>query len=359
MDYIASRAIQGPTSGKNAVRNIVAAVGGLKASLEGQDGQLATLLGEFEQLTQKSNVVFGEIVGARRHLGHDLEDGLIAKFLTARGALRRQINGMRDVEVANLADDIMERAIHVRSGHGGSALHAFNGRVTKIEELLASNLRDAPYYLPVKTMLREFVSVFNDLISTEVAISDLAIELGTLMDDMRSKRDELDLAIGQVEQEARGALEQSMQTANVWLWIDVLFAGLVCATVPLWIKKSVSQPLQEMAVAMQRLSNGELDVTISRYRRRDELGKLSRAFFRFQRRMRVLVELSRDLEVKQQELIKRQSVLELILSSSLLVLPSSTRTTSSFSATNATRRCYSVRPHMSSLGPLFNNCGIN
>ncbi|MEH6721871.1 MAG: cache domain-containing protein, partial [Aurantimonas endophytica] len=95
------------------------------------------------------------------------------------------------------------------------------------------------------------------------------------------------------------------------LWFGLLFAMLIACAIPL--ARSISQPINKMTDAMQRLASGDKSVEIPAVGRRDEIGEMAGAVEAFKQAAIERDELASAAErtrIDQEEAKRRQAALE-------------------------------------------------
>jgi len=106
--------------------------------------------------------------------------------------------------------------------------------------------------------------------------------------------------------EAGNRADETYRAALLFMRVAMLVAGMMVAAAVLYIKRSVSVPLLDLATCMRRLAGNETEIDIKGIERRDEIGEMARTVVVFRNN-------AIDLAVSQRDLALQATMLEKML----------------------------------------------
>ena len=212
-------------------------------------------------------------------------------------------------ELLNALDDVLSVMQDVQIGERGyaltgdesylapyeSALGRVDTHLQDIRRLTAGNTENQRRTDTLELLLRNFIAVARDAVDAVRGAGPAAgVEI------IRSGKGnaltgQIRMVIGDIEREYTAILQQRItaaeQSADRTRWTILLgtLAALVIATVAgVVITRDIAPPLRELSLMAERITAGDLSVTVTADSRRDEVGMLSRSFDRMAHSLRTM-----------------------------------------------------------------------
>lgn len=144
------------------------------------------------------------------------------------------------------------------------------------------------------------VEIASHLLSTDLSTGTLATD--DVSDTYAVLREQMAQHVHGVEQDAlksvMAALKDSQRARNTSLTVTTLL-GAIALALAVMLGRLITQPLLSMTRVMQRLAQGDTQVTIEGRQRRDEIGGMACAVAVFQQNSMILEQAEKRLKVAQ------------------------------------------------------------
>ena len=297
-------------------REVRKVISTLHADIHPADEEVRNLLKRVESANARRDTAFQGLIKLKREIGSAGTTGLKAAFSSALAKLNERFEAAGEGALGELAENVQSQArFYLADGELVQFLRFTQNRV-KLEELLETAEFQNPRFEQLKASLKSFTSSFGALVWAHDRVKSQSELLTRGFEEQQRVLNQFSTALEVITAEAERNSQASLSLALELISLTILASLILAVMVSHWVRTTISAPLRDMAVGMERLATGHLDVTISPHDRFDELGTLSRAFFMFQQRLREVVDLSKQLEAQREELLKKQVVLDLVMSTS-------------------------------------------
>jgi methyl-accepting chemotaxis protein len=236
---------------------------------------------------------FHNVVGAQRLLGLNENEGLQGKLRQAVHVVEKRLADFDQPRLAVLM--LMMRRHEKDFMLRGEEKYGdqLTKRVEEFEPALAATDLPAATKAEIKGLIATYRSSFMAFMVGQSTLNDEAEDLVAIYGRIRPLLIEMRTAAEErygAAQRESAALRQNM----LWL-IGLITLGI--AALAIYFGRRISRPMAMMAGAMHRLADGDLDVTLPRMLRNDEIGTMLRAFSVFHGKMLE----NRDLMLQQGE----------------------------------------------------------
>jgi len=236
---------------------------------------------------------FQNVVAAQRTLGFNENEGLQGKLRTAVHVVEKRLADFDQprLSVLMLMMRRHEKDFMLRGDekYGGE----LRKRVQEFAPALAATGLPEATKAEIKGLIDTYQSSFMSFMVGQSTLNEEAEDLVTIYGRVRpvllEVRNAAEQRYGEA-QRANAALRQNM------LWLIGL-TTLAIAALAIYFGRRISRPMALMAGAMHRLADGDLDVSLPRIVRNDEIGTMLRAFSVFHGKMLE----NRDLMLQQGE----------------------------------------------------------
>jgi methyl-accepting chemotaxis protein len=236
---------------------------------------------------------FQNVVAAQRTLGFNENEGLQGKLRTAVHVVEKRLADFDQprLSVLMLMMRRHEKDFMLRGDekYGGE----LRKRVQEFAPALAATDLPPATKAEIKGLIDTYQSSFMSFMVGQSTLNEEADDLVTIYGRVRPVLLEVRTAAEErygEAQRASAALRQNM----LWL-IGLTTLGI--AALAIYFGRRISKPMALMAGAMHRLADGDLDVSLPRMVRNDEIGTMLRAFTVFHGKMLE----NRDLMLQQGE----------------------------------------------------------
>ncbi len=224
---------------------------------------------------------FSNVVTAQKLIGYTENDGLQGKLRTAVHSVEDKLKKFDQPRLAVLMlmmrrheKDFMLRGDEKYGDELDKRYDEF------VAQLAKTDLPDATK-AEIKTLIQAYRQSFIGYEAGQTTLNEEAADLAQIYERLRPSlsdvRKAADERLETVKAEAK-AVQQAI------FWAICVTMGLV-AVAALLFGRYLSAPLVKMAKAMQDLAQGNLDTTILRFERRDEIGTISRALSVFHEKL--------------------------------------------------------------------------
>src|SRR5690606_32866337 len=76
---------------------------------------------------------------------------------------------------------------------------------------------------------------------------------------------------------------KNAKSTQLTILISTILSFIVLSLATVWLTRNISHSLKEITYVAEAIANAELNTSVNIYAREDEIGKLSKAFFRMNR----------------------------------------------------------------------------
>jgi methyl-accepting chemotaxis protein len=276
---IATEFLQKPDDKKLAAHNgIVAAAVERLADIE----RLADALPQADPIRQASSfravtnsyaTRFGNVASAQKLIGFNENDGLQGKLRTAVHTVEDQLKKYDQPRLAVLM--LMMRRHEKDFMLRGD--EKYGDELQKRAEEFAVELKKADLPAEAKAeitgLIETYRSSFLAFMAGQSTLSEEAADLAQIYDRLRPTLS----AVRKAADERLEAVNTELAAVRRYVFWSICITVMMVAISALLFGRWLSTPLVEMADAMERLAQGDLDGKIEPVERRDEIGKISRA----------------------------------------------------------------------------------
>jgi methyl-accepting chemotaxis protein len=224
--------------------------------------------------------------------------------LVAASDLRKQT-----FETLSQLEDVLSVVQDVQIGQRGYALtgeesylepyHAalarIDGHMQELRRLTVTDSQDQRRLDALDVLVRNYLALARETVdatrikSPEAGVAIIRTGKGkALTDDIRR-------TVSEIEREKTGQLQEQIEEAQTnatrtkWtIALGTLTAFLIAALAGFVITRNIASPLRELTTVAERITVGDLSVTVAADSRRDEVGMLARAFDRMTQSLRAM-----------------------------------------------------------------------
>jgi methyl-accepting chemotaxis protein len=241
---------------------------------------------------------FANVVTAQKLIGYTENDGLQGKLRTAVHSVEDKLKKFDQPRLAVLMlmmrrheKDFMLRGDEKYGDELDKRYDEFIAQLAKTDDLPDDTRKE------IKSLLQAYRQSFIGYEAGQTTLNEEAADLAQIYDRLRPTLSEVRKAADERLEVVR-AEAKAVQQAIFWA-ICVTMAMVAVAA--LLFGRYLSQPLVKMTTAMQDLAQGNVDTTVVRFNRRDEIGVISRALSVFHEKLLENRKLTQDQVRMQQE----------------------------------------------------------
>jgi len=293
---IATEFLQKPDDKKVAAHTEImnAAVGHL-ANVE----RLAEALPESDRLRQANSfratinsyvTRFSNVVSAQKLIGFNENDGLQGKLRTAVHAVEGQLKKYDQSRLAILM--LMMRRHEKDFMLRGDEKYGdeLRKRVDEFSIELAKADLPAESKSEISKLIGTYKTSFLAFVAGQSTLTDEATDLAQIYERLKPNL----IAVRTAADERLSAVKAELARVQRNVFWSICFAVLVVAIAALLFGNWLSTPLVRMAKAMDLLAQGDLEIKMEPFNRRDEVGKISRALSVFRQKLLENRQLTED-----------------------------------------------------------------
>jgi len=212
-------------------------------------------------------------------------------------------------EILSQLDDVLSAVRDVQIGQRGyaltgentylepyrAALGTIDAHLQEIRRLTADSARDQRRIETLERLVRDFVARAEESVDAIRTSGPAAGAALIRTGKGKALTDEIRMAVGEIEREHNALLRQRIEEAEAnatrtkWTIILGTLMGLIVAAVAgVVVTRNIARPLQELTTIAERITSGDLSVTVSTDARGDEVGVLARTFDRMTQSLRTM-----------------------------------------------------------------------
>ncbi len=245
-------------------------------------------------------------------IGSGLGLALLAITIIGSSAYRNTSNltqAMEDVDHSHRVIESLERLLSTlkdaETGQRGfvisgdntyldpyiSALSRIDQHLQSLRELTKDSTEQQQKLQSLTPLIQERLSTLNTMIENrrEVNGGDKLKQIA-LMDKGKVVMDAIRTGIGELISEESILLDKRSETTaknaystQLTILISTIVSFIVLSFATAWLTRNISNPLKEITHVAEAIANADLNTSVTIYSREDEIGKLSKAFFRMNR----------------------------------------------------------------------------
>ncbi len=172
-----------------------------------------------------------------------------------------------------------------------SALSRIDQHLQSLRELTKDSTEQQQKLQSLTPLIQERLSTLNTMIENrrEVNGGDKLKQIA-LMDKGKVVMDAIRTGIGELISEESILLDKRSETTaknaystQLTILISTIVSFIVLSFATVWLTRNISNPLKEITHIAEAIANADLNTSVPIYSREDEIGKLSKAFFRMNR----------------------------------------------------------------------------
>lgn len=224
--------------------------------------------------------------------------------LVAASDLRRQtfellsqlnevLSAMQDVQLGQRGYALTEEETYLEPYQAGRG--RIDANLQEIRKLTAANVADQRRLDALESLVRSYIAQADGTINVirakglEAGVAIIKTGEGkALMDNIRK-------AIAEIEGEKNALLQQRIDeaeanaTRTTWtIALGTLIALILASIAGVVLTRNIARPLQNLTAVAERITVGDLNVTVSADTRSDEVGVLARTFERMTQALRTM-----------------------------------------------------------------------
>ena len=224
---------------------------------------------------------FSNVVSAQKLIGFNENDGLQGKLRTAVHTVEGQLKKYDQPRLAVLM--LMMRRHEKDFMLRGD--EKYGDELRKRADEFSVELAKTDFPADSKAEISKLVDVYKAsflaFIAGQSTLTEEAADLAQIYDRLRPSL----IAVRKAADERLESVKTDLASVQRYVFWSICATILVMVTSALLFGRWLSTPLVKMAIAMERLSQGDLDSRIEPVNRRDEIGKISSALFIFHEKL--------------------------------------------------------------------------
>jgi methyl-accepting chemotaxis protein len=224
---------------------------------------------------------FSNVVSAQKLIGFNENDGLQGKLRTAVHTVEGQLKKYDQPRLAVLM--LMMRRHEKDFMLRGD--EKYGDELRKRADEFSVELAKTDFPADSKAEISKLVDVYKAsflaFMAGQSTLTEEAADLAQIYDRLRPSL----IAVRKAADERLESVKTDLASVQRYVFWSICATILVMVTSALLFGRWLSTPLVKMAIAMERLSQGDLDSRIEPVNRRDEIGKISSALFIFHEKL--------------------------------------------------------------------------
>jgi methyl-accepting chemotaxis protein len=224
---------------------------------------------------------FSNVVSAQKLIGFNENDGLQGKLRTAVHTVEGQLKKYDQPRLAVLM--LMMRRHEKDFMLRGD--EKYGDELRKRADEFSIELAKADLPADSKAEISKLVDVYKAsflaFMAGQSTLTEEAVDLAQIYDRLRPSL----IAVRKAADERLESVKTDLASVQRYVFWSICVTILVMVALALLFGRWLSTPLVTMAMAMERLSQGDLDSKIEPVNRRDEIGKISSALFIFHEKL--------------------------------------------------------------------------
>jgi methyl-accepting chemotaxis protein len=224
---------------------------------------------------------FSNVVSAQKLIGFNENDGLQGKLRTAVHTVEGQLKKYDQPRLAVLM--LMMRRHEKDFMLRGD--EKYGDELRKRADEFSVELAKTDFPADSKAEISKLVDVYKAsflaFMAGQSTLTEEAADLAQIYDRLRPSL----IAVRKAADERLESVKTDLASVQRYVFWSICATILVMVTSALLFGRWLSTPLVKMAIAMERLSQGDLDSKIEPVNRRDEIGKISSALFIFHEKL--------------------------------------------------------------------------
>ena len=224
---------------------------------------------------------FSNVVSAQKLIGFNENDGLQGKLRTAVHTVEGQLKKYDQPRLAVLM--LMMRRHEKDFMLRGE--EKYGDELRKRADEFSVELAKTDFPADSKAEISKLVDVYKAsflaFMAGQSTLTEEAADLAQIYDRLRPSL----IAVRKAADERLESVKTDLASVQRYVFWSICVTILAMVTAALLFGRWLSTPLVKMAIAMERLSQGDLDSKIEPVNRRDEIGKISSALFIFHEKL--------------------------------------------------------------------------
>jgi methyl-accepting chemotaxis protein len=224
---------------------------------------------------------FSNVVSAQKLIGFNENDGLQGKLRTAVHTVEGQLKKYDQPRLAVLM--LMMRRHEKDFMLRGE--EKYGDELRKRADEFSVELAKTDFPADSKAEISKLVDVYKAsflaFMAGQSTLTEEAADLAQIYDRLRPSL----IAVRKAADERLESVKTDLASVQRYVFWSICVTILVMVTAALLFGRWLSTPLVKMAIAMELLSQGDLDSKIEPVNRRDEIGKISSALFIFHEKL--------------------------------------------------------------------------
>ena len=237
--------------------------------------------GSFRAVINSYTTRFSNVVSAQKLIGFNENDGLQGKLRAAVHTVEGQLKKYDQPRLAVLM--LMMRRHEKDFMLRGEEKYGdeLRKRADEFSVELAKTDFPADSKAEISKLVDFYKASFLAFMAGQSTLTEEAADLAQIYDRLRPSL----IAVRKAADERLESVKTDLASVQRYVFWSICVTILAMVTAALLFGRWLSTPLVKMAIAMERLSQGDLDSKIEPVNRRDEIGKISSALFIFHEKL--------------------------------------------------------------------------